>query len=219
MDTTSLLLLLALLGAAVCMYRRRARKRLAESERLSLLAADLRAGGAGLVGGRGRVEGEVRVDVMTDRSGCVGVCSSPSLEVMYWFRLALDNGQEVRLAGESGQAGARAAVAAIRLWGEMWAGADRVTLHLSSPDTSSHPRLREQVEDCQAKYGVRLVVKVGEEEVGQAGGRDLALQLLSGGGVGQQEEGWYNNNLRMVDNTIHQLVDHTGRLSRHFFEL
>ena len=220
MDTTSLLLLLGLLGAAVFVYRRRVRKRLAaESERLSLLAADLRAGGAGLVGGRGRVEGEVRVDVMTDRSSCVGVCSSPVLQVMYWFRLGLENGQEVRLAGESGQAGARAAVAAIRLWGEMWAGADRVTLHLTSPDTTTNPRLREQVEDCQTKYGVRVVVKVEEEEVGQAGGRDLALQLLSGGGVGQQEEGWYNNNLRMVDNTIHQLVDHTGRLSQHFFEL
>ena len=136
---------------------------------------------------------------------------------MYWFRLGLQNGQQVTLAGDCQQAGARTAVAAIRLWGEMWAGADTVTIHLHCGDTNS--RLMEQVEDCQTKYGVRVMVKLEEEEGRQAGGRDLATQLVSGGGVGQQEEGWYNNNLRMVDNTIHQLVDHTSRLSQHFFQL
>ena len=64
-----------------------------------------------------------------------------------------------------------------------------------------------------------LELKYEEEDGGPAGGRDLAMQLLRGGGVGQEEEGWHNTNLRMVHNTIHQLVDHTDRLSKHFFEL
>ena len=220
MDGLTLLLVAALLLVATYCYTRRVARLAAHTDRLSLLAADLRAGGAGHVGGRGRVEGDVRVDVMTDRSSCVGVCSSPRLQVMYWFRLGLDNGQQLTLAGECDQASARAAVAAIRLWGDMWAGASTVTIHLTRPgDTVANTRLGEQVEDCQTKHGVRLELKYEEEDAGPAGGRDLAMQLLRGGGVGQEEEGWHNTNLRMVHNTIHQLVDHTDRLSKHFFEL
>ena len=85
--------------------------------------------------------------------------------------------------------------------------------------TLANTRLGEQVEDCQTKHGVRLELKYEQEDAGPAGGRDLAMQLLRGGGVGQEEEGWHNTNLRMVHNTIHQLVDHTDRLSKHFFEL
>ena len=226
-STLYLVCVAAVLVLSVLIYRRRRRpgQRREEDQtaRLALLAADLRAGGAGLVGGRGRVEGEVRVDVMSDRASCVGVCASPGLQVIYWFRLGLDNGHQVRLGGDSGQTTARTAVAAIRLWGEMWAGASSVSLHLA-PLTQSRDRARisQQAEDCETKYGVRVSLhydQEGQEGGSEGGGRDLALQLLAGGGVGQQEEGWYNNNLRMVDTTIHQLVDHTGRLAKHYFEL
>ena len=87
-------------------------------------------------------------------------------------------------------------------------------------DSSSRQRLEEQVEDCQTKYGVRVRVEHDPGHVGdQDGGHDLCVQLLRGDGVSQHEDGWYNTNLRMVGDTIHQLVDHTSKLSSHFFEI
>ena len=108
--------------------RRRQTKKEAIDRRVAGLAADLQAGGAGRAGGGGRVEGEVAVYVLASESGvCAGVCVCPVLQVIYWWRLSLSNGEAV--AGER-VTQARAGAAAIRLWGEMWAGADRVTLHL-----------------------------------------------------------------------------------------
>ena len=93
-------------------------------------------------------------------------------------------------------------------------------------------RLEEQAEDCQNKFGVRVRVQYDgaassggvqyDQEQGAGGGdggRALCDQLLAGAGVTQAEEGWHNTNLRMVNDTVHQLVDHTTRLQSHFFEI
>ena len=82
-------------------------------------------------------------------------------------------------------------------------------------------RLEEQAEDCQNKFGVRVRVQYDQEQGagGGDGGRALCDQLLAGAGVTQAEEGWHNTNLRMVNDTVHQLVDHTTRLQSHFFEI
>ena len=123
--------------------RRRQTKQEAADRRVAGLAADLQAGGAGRAGGGGRVEGEVAVYVLASQSGgCVGVCVCPVLQVIYWWRLSLTNGQVLSVPGEA-VAGekvtqARAGAAAIRLWGEMWAGADRVTLHLQHIRSETH---------------------------------------------------------------------------------
>ena len=89
-------------------------------------------------------------------------------------------------------------------------------------DTSSKRRLEEQVEDCQNKYGVRVVIRYNDTatdvDTGD-GGHDLCVQLLGGGGVSQHEDGWYNTNLRIVRDVVHQLVDHTNKLSSHYFDL
>ena len=129
-----ILLALVTVLISVFIFKRRLRsKQLAAERRVAGLAADLRAGGAGLVGGGGRVEGEVAVYVLSDQAGvCVGVCVCPGLHVIYWWRLSLSNGQVLSLpgagAGESGTR-ARTGAAAIRVWREMWAQADRVTIH------------------------------------------------------------------------------------------
>ena len=87
-------------------------------------------------------------------------------------------------------------------------------------------RLEEQAEDCQNKFGVR--VRLRFEEPGDGGGaadgevggaRELAEQLIAGEGAGQQEQGFHNSNLRIVDNVVFQLVDHTSKLSKHYFDL
>ena len=59
---------------------------------LDLLADDLRSGGPGLVGGIGRVEGRVEVQVRGNTSGAVGVCLCRTLNVMYWWRAVGKNG-------------------------------------------------------------------------------------------------------------------------------
>ena len=110
--------------------RRRQTKQEAADRRVAGLAADLQAGGAGRAGGVGRVEGEVAVYVLASQTGdCAGVCVCPVLQVIYWWRLSLSNGQVLSVPGGK-VTQARAGAAAIRTWGEMWAGADRVTLHL-----------------------------------------------------------------------------------------
>ena len=88
-------------------------------------------------------------------------------------------------------------------------------------DSTTRKRLEEQAEDCQNKFGVRVSLQYGQEQgAGRTdGGRALCDQLLAGAGVGQAEEGWHNTNLRMVNDTVHQLVDHTTRLQTHFFEI
>ena len=88
-------------------------------------------------------------------------------------------------------------------------------------DSTARMRLEEQAEDCQNKFGVRVSVECDQERGAGTtdGGRALCDQLVAGGGVGQAEEGWHNTNLRMVNDTVHQLVDHTTRLQSHFFEI
>ena len=98
-------------------------------------------------------------------------------------------------------------------------------------------RLEEQAEDCQNKYGVRVRLRFeqadhggqgaggggagGGDAGGQGGGgaRELADQLIAGEGAGQQAQGFHNSNLRIVDNVVFQLVDHTSKLSKHYFDL
>ena len=189
-----------------------------------MLADDLRSGGPGLVGGIGRVEGRVEVQVRGNTSGAVGVCLCRTLNVMYWWRAVGKNGHSLLLNGSSdlsdnntvsgNETIARGAAAAIRLWGAMWEKADRVDIFMPVIENEKARRkLLDQVEDCQNKYGVRVDVKFEGRE---GGAQDLAEQLLSGRGAGQVEEGWHNMNLRMVDSTVHQLVDHTDKLAKHF---
>ena len=88
-------------------------------------------------------------------------------------------------------------------------------------------RLEEQAEDCQNKYGVRVRLRFeqpdhgGQGDAGGAGegARELADQLIAGEGAGQQAQGFHNSNLRIVDNVVFQLVDHTSKLSKHYFDL
>ena len=90
-------------------------------------------------------------------------------------------------------------------------------------------RLEEQAEDCQNKFGVRVRLRFEQPDhagQGNAGGqgagggaRELADQLIAGEGAGQQAQGFHNSNLRIVDNVVFQLVDHTSKLSKHYFDL
>ena len=85
-------------------------------------------------------------------------------------------------------------------------------------------RLEEQAEDCQNKYGVRVCLRFEEPGHGADGGgvggaRELAEQLIAGEGSGQQAQGFHNSNLRIVDNVVFQLVDHSSKLSKHYFDL
>ena len=210
-------------------FRKRLRQAssVSQATSLELLAEDLRAGGPGSVGVMGRVEGKVEVQIRGNTSGAVGVCLCRSLNVMYWWRAVGKNGHSLFLSGVNEASDnnsvtgndilAHGAVAAVRLWGAMWEKADRVEIFLPEIENEKVKRkLLDQVEDCQNKYGVRVVVAFE----GRGGGaQDLAEQLLSGRGAGQVDEGWHNMNLRMVDNVVHQLVDHTDKLARHYFDL
>ena len=84
-------------------------------------------------------------------------------------------------------------------------------------------RLQEQADDCQNKYGVRVRLcfeEAASGEGGDGGGAgELAEQLIAGEGAGQQDQGFHNSNLRIVDNVVFQLVDHTSKLSKHYFDL
>ena len=94
-------------------------------------------------------------------------------------------------------------------------------------------RLEEQAEDCQNKYGVRVRLRFEQPDHGGqgaggggaggqgagGGARELADQLIAGEGAGQQAQGFHNSNLRIVDNVVFQLVDHTSKLSKHYFDL
>jgi len=175
------------------------------------------------VGGTGRVEGKVEVQVRGDNSGAVGVCLCRQLHVMYWWRAVGKNGHALLLNGPKDVSGgdrvARGAAAAIRLWGSMWEQADRVDIFMPAIENEKVRRkVEEQAEDCQNKYGVRVGL-IFEETEGEAGARELADQLLAGRGAGQVDEGWHNSNLRIVDRVVHQLVDHTDRLAKHYFDL
>ena len=166
----------------------------------------------------------------------------------------MENGHSLLVPGTAESITARAAAAAIRLWGKMWSQADRVVIFLENiryryksysqfiyiciifqlfndllrtknkknsiffSDSESRTRLSEQIEDFQNKYGVRVEIKYSNIETSD-GGHALSSQLLGGGGVGQQEEGWYNRNLRIVGDVVHQLVDHTSKLSSHYFDI
>ena len=134
----------------------------------------------------------------------------------------MGNGHSVTIPGlATDNVPARAAMAAIRLWGDMWRHADTVTIHVDTEEEDSlvRRRLEDQVEDCQNKFGVRVRLVSGGGDTGDDGGHDLCVQLLGGGGVSQHEDGWHNTNLRMVGDTVHQLVDHTTKLSSHYFEM
>ena len=52
---------------------------------------------------------------------------------MYWWRVVMGNGHSVSIPGlATDNVPARAAVAAIRLWGNMWSNADTVIIHLDT---------------------------------------------------------------------------------------
>ena len=81
----------------------------------------------------------------------------------------------------------------------------------------------DQAEDCQNKYGVRVIVKFDDDEVDKkqdekTGARDLVNQLVTDGGVGQGKEGYSNVNLRVVDDQVVQLVDQSDLVEKHYFD-
>jgi len=217
---SSICIIVIILLITAYIYKSKLKQKQTEVERrVSRLADDLRDGGAGLVAGVGRVEGVVHVYIQTNEDACVGVCVCSSIQVMYWWRLAMENGHSLLVPGTADSITARAAAAAIRLWGNMWSQADRVVIFLENiRDSESKTRLSEQIEDFQNKFGVRVEIKYNNINTSD-GGHALSSQLLGGGGVGQHEEGWYNRNLRIVGDVVHQLVDHTSKLSSHYFDI
>jgi len=197
-------------------------------QREALLAESMMAGGPGRVGLLGRVVGPVLVEVRGNSNGAVGVCFCGQLNVIYWWRAVAVNGHSMLVGDSLGSAevSARAAAATMRLWGKLWEGADKVEVRVEGVHSDlARTRLEEQAEDCQNKYGVR--VRLRFEEPGDAdggggevgGARELAEQLIAGEGSGQQAQGFHNSNLRIVDNVVFQLVDHTSKLSKHYFDL
>jgi len=199
-------------------------------QREALLAESMVAGGPGRVGLLGRVTGPVQVEVRGNSNGAVGVCFCGQLNVIYWWRAVAVNGHSILVSDSVGSAevSARAAAATMRLWGSLWEGADEVEVRVEGVHSDlARTRLEEQAEDCQNKYGVRVRLQFEEpgaggadddgEEVG--GARELAEQLIAGDGAGQQAQGFHNSNLRIVDNVVFQLVDHTSKLSKHYFDL
>ena len=144
------------------------------------------------------------------------------LQVIYWWRLELSNGHSAvpgLATAAADELTARAAAAAIRVWGEAWRHAASVTIHLDSEAAASR-RLQELAADCQTKYGVRVAVaRAGAGSAAGDGGAALCGQLMAGAGVGQAEAGWHNTHLRVVGDTVHQLVDHSPRLQAHYFDL
>jgi len=190
-----------------------------DQRRQQILAESMGAGGPGRVGTLGRVAGPVVVEVHGAEARGVGVCLCPQLQVIYWWRVEGSNGHSLLLEGGGNvEEVARATVATIRLWGEQWTGAEKVEITVvGEVGDKGRSTLGDQVEDCQTKYGVQVVVGYGLGGDGGAG--QLAGQLMSGRGTGQQDEGWYNNNLRIVGGQVYQIVDHTSKLSRHYFDL
>jgi len=183
----------------------------------------------GGVGSLGRVAGRVEVEVRGGSSGAAAVCISRDLNVMYWWRATGINGHN--LIGDMGNIGertARAVIATTRLWGQAWQHAEEVFLY---SNCVSCPKLRllakQQLEDCQNKYGVRIRwteegaqgADGGLPTVRADGGRELVNQLMEGRGAGQSSDGFYNINLRVMDESVFQLVDHTSKLTQHYFSI
>ena len=76
MDIVTIIAFIIIVTISVFIFKRRWRtKQETVDRRMSNLAADLRAGGAGMVGVGGRVEGEVGVYILGDTAsaGCAGV--------------------------------------------------------------------------------------------------------------------------------------------------
>jgi len=197
-------------------------------QREALLAESMMAGGPGRVGLLGRVVGPVQVEVRGNSNGAVGVCFCGQLNVIYWWRAVAVNGHSILVSDSVGsmEVSARAAAATMRLWGSLWEGADKVEVRVEGVHSDlARTRLEEQAEDCQNKYGVRVCLRFeepgdGDGADGEVGGaRELAEQLIAGEGAGQQAQGFHNSNLRIVDNVVFQLVDHTSKLSKHYFDL
>jgi len=196
------------------------------SQREALLAESMMAGGPGRVGLLGRVVGPVEVEVRGNSNGAVGVCFCGQLNVIYWWRAVAVNGHSVLVSDSVGstEVSARAAAATMRLWGGLWEGADKVEVRVEGVNGDlAKRRLEEQAEDCQNKYGVRVRLRFEQPDHGGqgagGGARELADQLIAGEGAGQQAQGFHNSNLRIVDNVVFQLVDHTSKLSKHYFDL
>jgi len=182
----------------------------------------------GGVGSLGRVAGRVQVEVRGGSSGAAAVCISRDLNVMYWWRATGVNGHN--LIGDTGDIGertARAVIATVRLWGEAWGYADEVCLFSNSVNC---PKLRllarQQLDDCQNKYGVRIrwMEEGGdqgghEQDQGERGGGRELVQLMAGLGAGQSNDGFYNINLRVMDESVFQLMDHTAKLKQHYFHI
>jgi len=195
-------------------------------QREALLAESMMAGGPGRVGLLGRVVGPVQVEVRGNSNGAVGVCFCGQLNVIYWWRAVAVNGHSILVSDSVGstEVSARAAAATMRLWGSLWEGADKVEVRVEGVHSDlARTRLEEQADDCQNKYGVRVRLRFEEAASGEGGdgggAGELAEQLIAGEGAGQQDQGFHNSNLRIVDNVVFQLVDHTSKLSKHYFDL
>ena len=114
------------------------RWRAAHLARLTRLAGELGGWRA-----EGRLSGRVEVAVEADGGAAAAVCLCRDTSAVYWWRLGSDNGHA--LAGRLSPA--RAAAAAVRVWGGMWAsGAESVTIHIPGlAGDTEQARLSEQV--------------------------------------------------------------------------
>lgn len=176
-------------------------------------------------GSLGKLTGKVELEIGGQSNGSAAVCISRDLNVMHWWRATGENG--TNLLGnciDGGEVTARSIVAAIRLWGKWWESAESVTINSSSVTSSKMKTfVTEQLEDCQNKYGVRVIWREHSNYFDRDlqelrdGGQELVQQLVRGEGVGQEGQGLHNINLRVMNGNIFQLVNHNNSLDKHYF--
>jgi hypothetical protein len=154
-------------------------------------------------GSLGKLTGKIELEVGGQLSGSAAVCISRDLSVMHWWRATGQNG--TNLLGnciDGGEVTARSIVAAVRLWGKWWEKADSVIINSSSVKSEKMKTfVREQIEDSQNKFGVRVVWQEDDnffspDPPDLRGGQDLVQQLVRGEGAGQAGQGLHNINLR-----------------------
>jgi len=175
----------------------------------------------GGVGATGRVAGRVDVCVTGDENGTAAVCISRDLNVIYWWKT--DKQQTNEFLGEilnNEEYSARSIIAAIRLWGKNWREAERVNIYTDKPVSSKLQMLvLQQVEDCQNKFGVKVTMHwLGNGNC--AGGLELVEQLKESRGPSHQaKEGFHNNNLRVFEDSVFQLVNQSSTLASNLFSI
>lgn len=176
-------------------------------------------------GSQTKFTGSVEMEVGGQMNGSAAVCISRDLNVMHWWRATGQNG--TNLLGNcvsSEEVTARSVVAALRLWGQGFEEASKVTIHSSLVTESKMKNfVLDQLGDCQDKFGVRVVWEQHSDYFNQLeqdqlrGGQELVQQLVRGDGAGQQDQGLHNINLRVMNGSVFQLVNHNSKLNKHYF--